>query len=141
MFSSLKINYHNRVVCGVGLTDEASKEFADKLNCLHQSLPLKYLGLPLGANPRRNRTWQPVLAKCKQRIASWKRRFLSFAGRMTLIKSVLSSLLLYYLSLFKMPVGVAKEFVSIQSNFLWGGDGFRGKIHLVKWKDISKSKQ
>ncbi|XP_028090713.1 uncharacterized protein LOC114290913 [Camellia sinensis] len=36
---------------------------------------------------------------------------------------------------------VAKEFVSIQSNFLWGGDGFSRKIHMVKWKEISKSKQ
>ncbi|CAL5411220.1 unnamed protein product [Camellia sinensis] len=80
VLSGLKINYHKSVVCGVGLPDEASKEFADKFNCLHQSLPLKYLGLPLGANPRRKRTWQPVLAKCKLRLASWKRRFLSFAG-------------------------------------------------------------
>lgn len=128
-------------VCGVGLTDEASKDFADKLNCLHQNLPKKYLGLPLGASPRLKRTWLPVLAKCKQRLASWKRRFLSFAGRVTLIKSVLSNLPIYYLSLFKMSAGVAKEFVSIQSNFLWGGDGSRRKIHLVKWKVISKSKQ
>ncbi|CAL5344958.1 unnamed protein product [Camellia sinensis] len=80
VLSGLKINYHKSVVCGVGLPDEASKEFADMFNCLHQSLPLKYLGLPLGANPRRKRTWQPVLAKCKLRLASWKRRFLSFAG-------------------------------------------------------------
>ncbi|CAL5398010.1 unnamed protein product [Camellia sinensis] len=90
ILSGLKINYHKSVVCGIGLDDELSKEFASKLNCLQQSLPLKYLGLPLGASPRKRRTWQPVIDKCKQKLATWKRRFLSFAGRLTLIKSVLS---------------------------------------------------
>ncbi|XP_028104622.1 uncharacterized protein LOC114303669, partial [Camellia sinensis] len=79
ILSGLKINYHKSVVSGVGINEESLKDFAAKLNCLHKKLPLKYLGLPLGANPRRRRTWQPVLDKCKQRLASWKRRFLSFA--------------------------------------------------------------
>lgn len=53
---------------------------------------------------------------------------------------MLSSLPIYYLSLFKMPEGVAKEIDTVQSRFLWGGDELRRKIHLVKWKEISKSK-
>lgn len=114
-----------RVVRGVGIDEELTKEFATKLNCLHQSLPVKYLGLPLGANPRKRRTWQPVIDKCKQKLTSWKRRFLSSAGRLTLIKYVLS-----YLSLFKMPEGVVKEIdkfnldsygevMSLEEKFIW----------------------
>jgi len=49
-----------------------------------------------------------------------KCRFLSLAGRIYLIKSVLSSIPLFYLSLFKMSEAVANEFVKIQRNFLWG---------------------
>ena len=37
---------------------------------------------------------------------------------MTLIKSVLNSLPIYYLSLFKIPEGVAKEIDMIQSRLL-----------------------
>ncbi|XP_028055715.1 uncharacterized protein LOC114259878 [Camellia sinensis] len=59
VLSELKINYHKSVVCGVGIDDDLSKEFASKLNCPHQSLPLKYLGLPLGATPTKRRIWQP----------------------------------------------------------------------------------
>lgn len=133
----LKINYHKSVVSGIGINDDFLEDLATKLNCLHQILPLKYLGLPLGANPRRRRTCQPALDKCKQKLVSWERRFLSFAGRPALIKFVLSSLPVYYLSLFKMPKGVANEFEKIQSRFFWSGDELRRKIHFVKWGEIT----
>ncbi|CAL5388524.1 unnamed protein product [Camellia sinensis] len=140
VMSGLKINFHKSIVCGIGVEEELVKEFAKTLNCLNQSLPLSYLGLPLGANPRRRSTWQPVVEKFKKKLASWKRRFLSFAGKLTLVKSVLSSLPLYFLSIFKMPVGVAKTIDRIQSNFLWGGSEIKRKIYLVQWKEVCKSK-
>lgn len=140
VMSGLKINFHKSIVCGIGMEEELVKEFANSLNCLTQSLPLSYLGLPLGANPRKKSTWKPVVEKFKKKLASWKRRFLSFAGRVTLIKSGLSNLPVYFLSIFKLPVGVAKTIDRIQSNFLWGGSEVQRKIHLVQWKEVCKSK-
>ncbi|CAL5367336.1 unnamed protein product [Camellia sinensis] len=139
VLSGLRINYHKSVVCGVGLHDECLNEIASLLNCQVQRLPLKFLGLPLGANPGRKSTWKPVLDNIRSRLSGWKRKMLSFAGRLTLIKSVLSSLPVYYLSLFKMPEGVAREIEKIEANFLWGGDGLKRKVHLVKWMEVTKS--
>lgn len=96
--------------------------------------------MPLGANPRRKSTWQPVVEKFKKKLALWKRMFLSFAGRLTLIRSMMSNLPVYFLSLFKMPVGVARSIDTIQSNFLWRGFEVRRKIHLVSWKEVCLSK-
>ena len=107
ILSGLKINYHKSVIAGIGVEEGLMQSFAANLNCVHQNLPLKYLGLPLGANPSRLSTWKPVLDKLKQKLSTWKRRLLSFAGRLTLIKSVMSNLPTYYLSLFKIPEGVA----------------------------------
>ncbi|CAL5365331.1 unnamed protein product [Camellia sinensis] len=140
VMSGLKINFHKSIVCGIGVGEELVKEFANNLNCLSQSLPFSYLGLPLGANPRKKSTWKPVVEKFKKKLASWKRRFLSFAGRLTLIKSGLSNLPVYFLSIFKLPIGVAKTIDRIQSNFLWGGSEVQRKIHLVQWKEVCKSK-
>ncbi|KAL7251725.1 hypothetical protein ACSBR1_013560 [Camellia fascicularis] len=47
---------------------------------------------------------------------------------------------IYYMSLFKLPVRVAKEIDKIQANFLWGGSDLRRKVHMVKWEAITKSK-
>ncbi|KAI7979697.1 putative ribonuclease H protein, partial [Camellia lanceoleosa] len=108
--SGLKINYHKSIICGIGVED----------------------GL--------RSTWKPVLDKFKQKLASWKRRLLSFAGRLTLIKSVMSNLPIYYLSLFRIPTGVAKEIERMQSSFLWGGSDLRRKIHMVRWDVVTKNK-
>ncbi|KAL7161870.1 hypothetical protein ACSBR2_042363 [Camellia fascicularis] len=102
-------------------------------------LPLKFLGLPLGANPGSKSTWKPVLDTIRARLSGWMRKMFSFAGRLTLIKSVLSCLPVYYLSLFKMPDGVAREVEKIEAAFLWGENGLKIKIHLVKWLDVTKS--
>lgn len=60
--SGLKINFHKSVVSGIGVPTELVEEFATKLHCSNQNLPLKYLGFPLGANPRRkafgNQFWK-----------------------------------------------------------------------------------
>ncbi|GMP42072.1 hypothetical protein CsSME_00011936 [Camellia sinensis var. sinensis] len=138
--SSLKINFHKSVVCGIGVSETLVNDFSLKLNCLTQKLPLKYLCLPLGANPRRKTTWKPVLDKFKGKLSGWKKRLLSFAGRLTLIKSVLSSLPIYYLSLFRMPKCVIKEVDKIQASFLWGDSDVKRKVHLVSWKDVSMTK-
>lgn len=138
--SGSKINYHKSIICGIGVDDGLVHEFAASLNCLHQNLPIQYLGLPLGANPSRRSTWKPVLDKLKQKLASWKRRLLSFAGRLTLIKCVMSNLPIYYLSMFRIPTGVAKEIERMQSAFLWGGSELRRKIHMVRWDVLTKNK-
>ena len=85
------------------------------------NLPINYLGLPLGTSPRRGVTLKPIIDSFKKKLALWKCKFLSFGGRVTLIKSVLSCLPVYYLSLFKMPMKVAKELDKLQARFLLGG--------------------
>lgn len=138
--SGLKINYHKSVVCGIGVDQIQLEMFAKAIGCKIQSLPIKYLGLPLGASPKLKSTWKPVIEKFKARLPSWKKRYLSFGGRITLIKSVFNSLPIYYMSLFKMPEGVAKTIEGIQARFLWGSYDLKRKIHMVCWEKIKQSK-
>ena len=57
-----------------------------------------------------------------------------------MIKSVMASLPIYYLSLFRMPKAVAKQIDRIQAGFLWGDTELKRKVHLVKWDEVTKSK-
>ncbi|XP_028083239.1 uncharacterized protein LOC114284511 [Camellia sinensis] len=118
--SGLKINYHKSAISGVGIDEATVADFASRLNCMSQQLPFKYLGMPLGVNRKRKQIWKPLVDKFKEKLAGWKRRVLSFASKVTLIKSVLSNLPVYYMALFKIPQGIAKEIDKIQSAFLWG---------------------
>uniref|UniRef100_A0A2N9GX79 Reverse transcriptase domain-containing protein n=1 Tax=Fagus sylvatica TaxID=28930 RepID=A0A2N9GX79_FAGSY len=100
------------------------------------TLPMKYLGLPLGARYKSKEIWNPILEKMERRLAEWKRLYLSKGGRLTLIKSTLSSLPTYFLSLFPIPSSVAKRIKKIQRDFLWGGIGEEFKYHLVNWRTV-----
>jgi hypothetical protein len=62
---------------------------------------------------------------------------LSKEGRSTLIKSTLSNLPTYYLSLFPIPLGVANRIEKLQRDFLWGGMKEEFKFHLVNWSTMS----
>ena len=66
----------------------------------------------------------------------WKRSFLSRGGRLSLVESVLSSMPTYFLSLFKIPVSMAKEIEALIRDFLWEGCDGEGGDHLVPWKKV-----
>jgi hypothetical protein len=54
----------------------------------------------------------------------------------TLIKSTLSNLPTYYMSLFPIPVSVTSHIEKLQRDFLWGGMGEEFKYHLVSWEKV-----
>lgn len=56
----------------------------------------------------------------RKRLSKWKGRNLSLGGIIVLIKSVLSSLLLYYFSFFRALIKVLRLLTGIQRSFLCG---------------------
>ena len=114
------------------------EDLADILGCQTLTLPMKYLGLPLGAKFKSKDIWNPIVEKMECRLVGWKRVYLSKGGRLTLIKSTLSNLPTYFLSLFPIPAAVAKRIEQIQRNFLWGSSVEFVKFPLVKWVQICR---
>ncbi|RVX19303.1 putative serine/threonine protein phosphatase 2A regulatory subunit B''gamma [Vitis vinifera] len=126
-----KRNYSN---WGVEEVDRAAAVFGCKVG----NLPTNYLGLPLGASHKSCRVWDGVEERFKRKLAMWKKQYLSKGGRLTLIKSTLSNLLIYFMSLFVIPRKVRLRLEKIQREFLWGDMEERRKIHLVRWEVICK---
>ena len=58
------------------------------------------------------------MRKTKKRLMGWKHKPISLAGRICLINSVLSSLPLFFLSFFKIPIGVKRKIIKLQHHFL-----------------------
>ncbi|GKC54852.1 hypothetical protein Tco_1077597 [Tanacetum coccineum] len=54
--------------------------------------PVKYVGVPLVTTRLVYRDCKELVEKVQNRIRDWKNKFLSFAGRLQLIQSVLSSM-------------------------------------------------
>ena len=133
--SGLKINLSKSELVPVGNVPNVTA-LANILGCRVSALPLMYLGLPLGASFKKKSIWNAVVEKVEKRHAGWKRTYLSNGGRLTLIKSTLSSLPSYCLSLFPLPKSVACRIEKLQRDFLWGGIGDEHKYHLVNWHQV-----
>jgi hypothetical protein len=115
--AGLKVNLSKSALIPVGLRGEVD-QLAGMLGCGIGDLPLKYLGLPLGASFKLKAMWADLEDLMVRRLAPWKILYLSKGARVTLIKSTLSNLPTYMLSLFPIPAHVAKRIEKIQRDFL-----------------------
>ena len=104
------------------------------------SLPSKYLGIPLTAKPMHKSIWEPVLNKMKDKVKKLTIRSVNLAGRLVLTKVVLQSIPVFILSTLPAPKGVLQQFRNIQRDFLWGKEETRKKWALVSWDKICKPK-
>ena len=116
--SGLKVNFYKSMLTGVNISPSWLSEAASVLNCRTGSIPFMYLGLPIGGDSRKISFWKPVVDRIRTQLSVWNNKFLSFGGRLVLLKSVLSSLPVYFLSFFKAPTGIISSIESIfKKNF------------------------
>jgi hypothetical protein len=141
MCSGLKINFWKSSLIGVNVSQDFLRVASAFLNCRTCALPFKYLGLPVGTNPRRASTWEPLLVSLRKRLGLWANKYVSLGGHIVLLNSVLNSIPIFYLSYMKIPVHVWKQVRRIQREFLWGCRGCRKKINWVKWEVVCLSKK
>ncbi|KAE8705601.1 hypothetical protein F3Y22_tig00110419pilonHSYRG00004 [Hibiscus syriacus] len=127
------------IFCQASLTQIKNvKNWAVQVGCSVGSFPTEYLGLPLGAKKNSEALWDPVFKNFSSKLVGWKASCLSLAGRTVLLKSVLTFLPIFFLSLFKMPCKIGKKLNSLLANFLWGDKEEKRKIHWVKWSTVCR---
>jgi len=80
------VNYAKSSLIVIGKEEGWTDRAAEVLECQLVQLPITYLGVPLGANMRKSSSWQLVIDKVQQRLASWKASCLSRPGKLILIK-------------------------------------------------------
>ncbi|XP_048613242.1 uncharacterized protein LOC106363282 [Brassica napus] len=103
-----------------------------------EDLPVHYLGLPLMTQAMRRQDFLPLLERIRARISSWTSRFLSYAGRLQLIKAVLMSIINFWAAAFRLPSQCIKEIEQLCSAFLWTGPDLKSIGAKVSWHDICK---
>ena len=99
------------------------------------------LVLPLGAKYKALSVWDSVEERFRKRLASWKIQYISKGGRVTLIRSSLSSLPIYHLSFFRVPLKVCARLERIQRQFFWGESDLDKKVSLVSWVTVCTEKR
>lgn len=58
-----------------------------------------------------------------------------------LINSSLSSIPVYAMSMYLLPLSTIKKMDTARKRFFWQGGSLKRKYHLIKWSKITKPKQ
>ncbi|GKV12717.1 hypothetical protein SLEP1_g23835 [Rubroshorea leprosula] len=69
LVSGLKINYGKSMLAGINVCKEWLSKMAFILNCKQGEIPFKYLGIPVGGNPRKLAFWKPLVDSFKKKLA------------------------------------------------------------------------
>ena len=103
-------------------------------------LPVKYLGVPLLSKKIGAKECKKLVDKVKNKVEDWKNRYLSYAGRLQLIASVLSSLNTYWAAVFLIPKTVIKDIDRVLKGFLWCKGELRKGSAKVAWSSVCSPK-
>ncbi|XP_016178480.1 uncharacterized protein LOC107620903 [Arachis ipaensis] len=118
LMAELSINFDKSILILINCDDQWVQRMCRVLGYKVASLPVKYLGISLGTNPRLVKTWKLIIEKVEEKLRIWKAKVLNKADKFVLIKFVLNNLPVYYLSLYKMPKAVMERLISLQRRFI-----------------------
>lgn len=100
----------------------------------------KYLGLPEHFGRRKRDLFTAIVDRIRQRASSLSTRFLSRAGKLTMLKAVLTAIPTFSMSCFELPVSLCKRIQSVLTRFWWDDPKGKRKISWVAWDRITKPK-
>ncbi|GJU97186.1 RNA-directed DNA polymerase, eukaryota, reverse transcriptase zinc-binding domain protein [Tanacetum coccineum] len=101
-------------------------------------LLVRYLGVPLITKQLSISDCKPLVNKVNAKVSDWKNKTISYAGRVQLITSVLSSMQNYWASVFLLPKQVIYEINKLLKGFLWCQDELTKGKAKVSWDAVCK---
>jgi hypothetical protein len=107
--SGLKINFHKSELFCFGEAQDAARSYTELFGCGQGQFPIRYLGISIHYRRLTIAEWKAVEERLQKRLSSWKGKLLSLGGRLVLINSVLSNMVLYIISFFLLPKGVLQK--------------------------------
>lgn len=101
----------------------------------------KYLGLHEHFVRNKKDLFASIVDRMHQRAISWNNRFLSTAGKATMLQYVLSHIPTFAMTRFELPVGLCKKIQSVLTRFWWDSTDGKKKICWKSWDTLTLPKQ
>jgi hypothetical protein len=141
--SGLALNFSKSTVhyWGISDTELLHLKASIPLPFYHLSVGFSYLGFHLKLGSSSPCDWQWLVALFEKKISLWCYKWLSLGGRFILVKSVLESLAVYWMTLERIPAKIIKLLRRLTFNFLWRDSAGNRRFHLCSWQELSKPRK
>ncbi|WVZ97140.1 hypothetical protein U9M48_042695 [Paspalum notatum var. saurae] len=107
--TGLQTNISKNSVTPIQCGEDELATIAALLPCEIKSFPCTYLGIPLSIRKPSNADLMPLVDKIADKLPGWKANLLSRAGRLVLVKAVLSSVPIYLMLALELPSGFSRQ--------------------------------
>ncbi|WVZ88362.1 hypothetical protein U9M48_034892 [Paspalum notatum var. saurae] len=132
--SGLTTNFYKSTVIPIRCNRINLQSVLEGFPARRAAFPIKYLGLPLTNTRLCKMDFQFLVDKILAKLNSWNGRNLTIAGRLTLVKSVITPQTVYLLTALKAPAEVLELIDSKRRQFLWSGmERLTGGKCKVNW--------
>lgn len=118
----LSINLKKSSLSEIGVNELEIQRVVSRIGCRAGDKVFYYLSVPINVSMNRLDHWEKLVQKFNTKLSTWKKSLVSFGGRWTLLKSVLSGLLVYYFFIFHASRGILRALERVRMNFFrgWG---------------------
>ena len=138
--TGLRVNFNKSMMIPLNIPVEKIPNFLGLMNCSQGSFPFTYLGLPLGTTKPTIEFFLPMVQRVERRLCGIA-NFLNYGGKLELVKSVLSSMPIFYMCTLEIPVSVKNQLNKYMRHCLWRRPDMEDKRPaLIKWKTVCRPK-
>lgn len=120
------------MIGGVPL-DEAN-QLASTIGIPYSEPHLTYQGVPIITTRMKKSDCLPLVERITSKMKDWKARYLSQAGRFTLVQAVLFAMQVYWSRIFMLPTSILDTIANACNKFLWKGPEMNKKVNPCSWK-------
>ncbi|XP_075098979.1 uncharacterized protein LOC142175873 [Nicotiana tabacum] len=138
--SSLIANRNKSCIYFGGVSNLLQQQIMDMLGYTKGELPFRYLGVPLSTKRLSAMQCELLIQRMLSKIQSWTTKFLSYAGRTVLVKSVLFAIQILWAQIFILPNKIIQFIETICRRFLWTGAAEPTNKALIAWDKLCASK-
>ena len=118
------------------IQEEIKNNFGAQIINKHE----RYLGLPTLVGRGKRKAFNRIKDQVGRKIAGWKCKLLSNAGREILIKVVAQATTTYMMSCFKLPDPLCRELNALVSQFWWVQKEKERKMVWISWEKMCMPK-
>ena len=137
--SGLHTNLQKSNIIPINCEENSMTTVSNTLPCSISEFPCTYLGLPLSNKKLRKIDLMPWIEKIANKLPDWKATLMNTAGRITMVRFVLSAIPIYLLIAINVPKWFIKAIDKFRRGFLWKGrEQANGGCCLVSWEKVMR---
>ncbi|XP_074283905.1 uncharacterized protein LOC141608449 [Silene latifolia] len=136
--SGLQANPEKTNIYMGGVREDVKQEILRTTGYMEGTFPFIYLGVPLNEGKLNKSMFADLLTKVQQTLHHWSTQTLSYAGKISLLNTVIFGLEQFWCSTLLIPKGVIKMITKFCRNFLWNTDEGTKKMVMKIWVTCCK---